>query len=258
MARCVCLFLSVLLIFSPHSRAFGDDLVTVYTENLPPYNYLSKAGKVVGISTRQVRMIMDRTGLNYTIKVQPWARAKRNAEMEPNALLFSVVKSPERTPLFDWIVPLVAESSYLYGRIDDTRTVTLQAIRAGEFTAVCASDGSACKFLINFGFPESSLLQITSTGQTLETFKIMMSGRADFAAYTVLAVKSAPFGTHGFAPRFQLRGNTTLYLVASVRVDIGIRDTVRQAYHDLQKEGFLLRPFTPKAPLHLKAKGFED
>ncbi|MBL4788997.1 MAG: transporter substrate-binding domain-containing protein [Kordiimonadaceae bacterium] len=227
--------------------------VVIYTENLPPYNYPDKTGKVVGVSTRQVRMIMEKAGLSYVIKVQPWARAQRNAETEPNTLLYSMVKSDARTPLFDWIVPLVAEPSYLFGRSDDPRVVNAETIRAGKFTAVCAADGRTCSFLTNIGFPEGSLLKITSTGQTLETFKLMMSGRADFAAYTFAAVKSAPFGTSGFEARYQLPTLTTLYLTAGLHVDLGLRDKIRQAYQDLQKEGFLLHPFTPTAPPTLKS-----
>lgn len=76
--------------------------IRVVTEEWSPYNY-SEDGEVKGMVTEIVRAVLDRAGLDYTIEALPWARAYELAQTEPDVLIYSIFKLPNRTPLFKWI-----------------------------------------------------------------------------------------------------------------------------------------------------------
>jgi polar amino acid transport system substrate-binding protein len=76
---------------------------------LPPFNFTDKTGQVRGISTDILITILNRAGIkaDYNdIESLPWLRAHKIAEKEPNAILYSVARTPRREKLFQWIGPI--------------------------------------------------------------------------------------------------------------------------------------------------------
>ncbi len=76
--------------------------IRVVTEDWSPYNY-TEDGEIKGMATEVVRAVLDRAGLDYTIETLPWARAYKLAQTEPDVLIYSILKLPNRAPLFKWI-----------------------------------------------------------------------------------------------------------------------------------------------------------
>ena len=56
----------------------------VVTEQYPPYNY-EEDGQVKGVGTEVVEEVLKEAGIDYNIKVLPWARALKKAETENTA-----------------------------------------------------------------------------------------------------------------------------------------------------------------------------
>lgn len=77
----------------------------VVTENWRPYNYLENK-EVKGVSTNIVKQVLDRSGIKYTIKVYPWARAYKMAQKNRNVLIYSIIRIAPREKLFKWVRPL--------------------------------------------------------------------------------------------------------------------------------------------------------
>ena len=75
----------------------------VVTESWPPF--IISGQDVSGIDTDRVRKILNDTGINYTIKIYPWARSYYLATNKPNVLIYSIHKSKQREPLFHWYCP---------------------------------------------------------------------------------------------------------------------------------------------------------
>lgn len=75
------------------------------TESFPPFNYL-KDGEIVGRSTELVRAALDDAGVDYEMRIMPWARAFRMGEHEPMTCVFSTAHTPARHDRFQWIEPL--------------------------------------------------------------------------------------------------------------------------------------------------------
>lgn len=78
----------------------------VYTESSPPYHYLNENSEVSGSSTQKVKAILERAGATAEFKLVPWARAYRSVERQPQSLIYSLAKTPQREALFHWIAPV--------------------------------------------------------------------------------------------------------------------------------------------------------
>lgn len=92
--------------------------LTILTEALPPDSMLASGGKVVGIGSDRVREVMVRSGVAFTIALQPWKRAYTAALERPGTCVFSTTRLPEREKLFKWVGPTDSGEWVLLGRAD--------------------------------------------------------------------------------------------------------------------------------------------
>ena len=96
MKYCLITFLCLITVYATAKP------IVIYTEEFPPFNYTVN-GKLVGLSTEIVLGTMALTDLEYEVRVVPWSRAFGQAQLEPNALIFSITRLPIREDLFRWI-----------------------------------------------------------------------------------------------------------------------------------------------------------
>ena len=97
--------------------------LTILTEHAPPASMLDNGnaggeGTVIGNASDKVREVMARTGVSFTMEIQPWKRAYMAAQDRPDTCVFSTTRLPEREGLFKWIGPLEAADWVLLGRAD--------------------------------------------------------------------------------------------------------------------------------------------
>ncbi len=83
------------------------------TENFPPLNFINE-GKLRGPSVEIAQSIMKTIGLKDDIKLYPWARGYMLAQKKANAVLFSMVRSPEREGLFKWVGPIAKKKAVFF------------------------------------------------------------------------------------------------------------------------------------------------
>lgn len=112
LARCLGLSTSLAVFATP---ALAEPL-QLLTESYPPYNY-QEDGVLKGISVDLLKAVMEDAGVDYTMKVQPWARAYGLALNTPGHCVFSTVHTPERDQLFEWVEPLFTTEAYLVRRV---------------------------------------------------------------------------------------------------------------------------------------------
>lgn len=103
LAKSLFSFLTTLVIFFP---VYAANL-KVLTELSPPYQTIVN-GEVTGTATQQVTQILLRAGLVGEFHMYPWSRAYQQALTEPNTLIYSMAKTPEREALFHWLAPVVS------------------------------------------------------------------------------------------------------------------------------------------------------
>jgi len=219
-------------------EAMPETLV-VYTENYPPYNFAAADGTVVGKATESVRQILDESGIDYSIRLLPWARTMHFAQSQENALIYSLTWTPKRDPQFDWLAPLAESNFYLHARADDMRIFTPQTIASGTYSGTCVANDLGCEFFLWVGMPPKKIIPIhkSLTGD----FQMVIAGRADLYISDITA-NNRLRKSHGYDPALtkpvmRLEGKTGFYLAAGTQVSKAVRDKVKAAHQHLKAQG---------------------
>lgn len=185
LVRFLCLFM--LLYFG---RVAGVNAVTIQitTENWPPNNYLGPDDQVVGYATEKVRQIFDSAGIDYTIKVYPWARAYRLARNEKNTAIYSIFRSKEREPMFQWVCPLIKSQRLYFFRLKKRTDIELKTLEdAKRYHITTARDEFDHQFLLENGFVEQQHFVLSS--DDINNIKKLLQGRADLVISTPRTIK---------------------------------------------------------------------
>lgn len=90
--------------------------IKVFTEHMPPYNYSNEQGTPTGFCTDLVREIFNRSNITLVedISLVPWARGYNFLENKSDVMLFSMTRSAEREPKFQWVGPLAKRTIWLW------------------------------------------------------------------------------------------------------------------------------------------------
>lgn len=211
----------------------------IYTENYPPYNYLDEHGQIVGFATEKVNQVMEASGLRYEMRLVPWARALHFAETSPDALIFSMTRTPARETRYDWLVPLAESNFYLFTRADDPRPVTRSALRAGVFIGSCVSNDLGCELLSWVGVPPNNIVRVRDNNSG--DFRMVLAGRADVYISDINANRrfreAEGYDLNVTKPAMKLDDRSGLYLAGGLLVPQDQRDAVRAAYDRLMQAG---------------------
>jgi len=104
----------------------------IITEELAPYNFMSKEGEITGQSTEVVREILTRLGQEVEIQLMPWNKGYVLALSKPDVILYSTFRTAERENLFNWVGPIASDEMFFYARkgsdiiirsLENTKTV---------------------------------------------------------------------------------------------------------------------------------------
>lgn len=120
MKRFFCISLVALLVCLT-TLAAATSPVRIVTEDFPPYNYQGD-GQVKGLSTEVVQAVLDQLELKVPFEFYPWARSYYIAQKQPNVLIFSIARIPEREDLFHWVGSIAPYRTSLYKLRADKET----------------------------------------------------------------------------------------------------------------------------------------
>ena len=111
--KSVACVIGILMALCLASVRADEPQLQIMTEDFPPFNYLEE-GKLVGVGPEIVHALMVRMDLPGEIRVMGWKRAYNMTLNEPNKVLFSMARIPEREGKFQWVGPLMSVTDYLY------------------------------------------------------------------------------------------------------------------------------------------------
>lgn len=161
--------------------AQADPATVVYTLDYPPLVVVEdRAASDKGLATRVLRSAAKRAELALDIQVVPWVRAQKSTLDGTGELLYPVIRTAAREPLYEWVGP-VARIDYQLFRLRSAQTVTVPAsiddfpkhrvglVRADPVTAMLLAKGLHVKD------------EATSIAQLI---KMLLGDRIDFIAAT--------------------------------------------------------------------------
>lgn len=133
-------------------RAAGPVVeLSALTEQLPPLN-MEAEGRVTGFSSELLDLIAADAGIHVRKQVLPWARAYDRALRNPDVILYSLVRTPERESLFRWVGPISPRRIVLYRWADRTDIVLKNLDDARPYRIGSTLESASTKLLEKLGF----------------------------------------------------------------------------------------------------------
>ncbi|MFB2550637.1 substrate-binding periplasmic protein [Ensifer soli] len=167
------------------------------TEEYPPYNFSGPEGPS-GIAVEQVRLMMERAGIDYGIEIMPWARAFADAGRDAGTCVFTTRHDAERHARFKWVEPLLVDRMIMIRRAGTAiAPETLEAAKA--FTIGTQRDDTSASFLEENGFPHLDY----AASMTL-TLKKLVAGRIDLMMTSLKTYEKLHAEGHAIEPALAL------------------------------------------------------
>lgn len=157
------------------------------TESWPPYNYIDDFGDLTGSATLRVRKLLKTQGIPHEIKLLPWKRAYQIALSQPNVLIYTLIRSPEREKLFHWFCPIAEpEAHYLY-KLKGNNKVKVNSLQdARQYSVAVIENSFTYQRLKDLGFNDS---QLDASAYHEVNVKKFLNGRTDLIILTQPSMK---------------------------------------------------------------------
>jgi len=216
--------------------------LTVLVSNWAPYNFV-KNDKIVGISTDLVKAALERANVKSQFLVYPFKRALYTVKQDPNVMMITVARVPERENMFRWIGPLHPRTVYLY-KLKSRTDIQINSVEdIQKYKTSVLLGGSVEQFFKTQGFSEQADYFMTSTSTQL--LKILFKGRADLIpgdpldlAFQLRNMK------HDFSElehAYQLSDEGGYYMIANKNVSNELVYRIQAALDQLLAEGINYR-----------------
>ena len=158
--------------------------ISVVSE-VTPYSYASD-GVTPGPATDLVQLTLERAGIAAQLGVYPWARAYDMALHAPNVLIYLLVRTPEREPLFQWVAEVLPLQHHLYRLSDRPEVAVARLDDARHYAIGVIRDDVRHRYLAQHGF---TMLTVASRRE--DNFLRLLRRQVDLLAMTdVDAVES--------------------------------------------------------------------
>ena len=146
--------------------------IHIVTEILPPWQ-TQHDNKIGGIATQVVKATLKEVGVDYDIKVYPWVRAYNLALQKENVLIYSIVRTQAREPLFKWVgvIGSIREHFYRHAARHDIQLQELNDAR--NYAVVAPRQDFRHQFLKKHNF---KFYLVNNQAQAL---KMLVAGRGD-------------------------------------------------------------------------------
>jgi polar amino acid transport system substrate-binding protein len=222
-------------------RAFADDS--------PPYNFLD-GGVATGLSSDFLRVLCREAELTCAIEIVPWARAYYRALTDPDTLVFTATRTPEREASFLWLGPILPRSEWVYGLADGPTLGDLAALRQHRVGVIYQD--AVIADLLRAGVPQASL---DMAPNALTNTKKLLARRVDFVVGTDLGMawELRQLGADAGVLRrvVPVSQEGAYYYALNPRTDPALVERLRQAFDRLERRHLreaLVRDYGGAAP----------
>lgn len=212
--------------------------INLYTENYGDFNY-SLDGRdfahfgddIGGESTEVVKLMFDRAGVDYRMRLRAWSVSYERALERPNHGVFSTGRTEFREELFEWIGPVGQYSWILLKRTGNPLTVNsledIRNLRIGGYQG-----DAATTYLENQGFNVSALPNESLNAQRLAQNQIDVWVTSDVNGFKIAEETGFPDVEEAFRIR-----TVGLYLAMNPQTEPEILSRLHAAYNELIASG---------------------
>lgn len=201
--------------------------------------------RATGYGRELIGKLMQDAGLSYTLEPQPFARALKTLEMQPNAVLFPMLRTPERESKYQWVGLMAKRNYYLY-RLDSRKDISIQSLDDARQYRIGVMRGDVrTDYLRVQGFTEGTDKGLEVVNVAFSLLKMQQAGRIDLIVFSDeglrLACEEAKLSCDSFIPAFRLDMVGNLWPAASPEMPPALLASLRKAFQKQEDSGYLAK-----------------
>jgi len=222
----------------------AEEQLTIWAENYPPFGY-EEGGEIRGLSTDVTREMLKRTDIKVkSWRIASWKDAYANTLKQPNSLLYTVVRKPDRENKFHWIGPIADRTIYLYKLVENPNNEiknlqSLEDVKRYGYVVGAVSKTAAAERYRNKGI---RLETVTNYYQNILKLHL---GRIDLASaveYNLeYLVKKHDLELGAFVKALMDDNSKKYYVVVNLKADPNIVQQLQKAFKTINDDGTLSR-----------------
>lgn len=204
----------------------------------PPSSYVDENGKLTGFSVDVVREIQHRISNDDPIELVPEIRALVTASREPNVVLLSVSRTPDRENQYHWITLLVRKPWVFYTK--KNAGIVLKSISdARQLGTIGVTRGVRSAYLEKLGFKN-----LETVSNNWQNIKKLFAGRIQALYYEPQGMATEcqrlgiPFSEF---KELLITNYSGVYLVMSEGTEPDIVKNWKNAAQDMKDDGTFQR-----------------
>jgi polar amino acid transport system substrate-binding protein len=234
------LFLSLLMLVATSAAA---QKLRVITEEWPPFNH-TENGHPSGLAVEMTQALLKDSGLSADIEFFPWNRAYAMGLKDPNTLIFTLGRNPEREARFNWLFKVSKREMWLF-RLSERIDIKVENLESAKKYIVGSGtmEDVSTQELIKRGFVVGKNLDLVN-GSDADKRNIakLQAGRMDLLAANPLSLayasKAMQMPFNRFAPVLRLSGDDAGYWVAlSLNSDSALLQKLKDSAKRLDEGG---------------------
>lgn len=170
-SRCASMICAAILA-TPCAMTQAETLQVVTEDS--SYSYLEN-GKVAGSASVIVEQTLALAGItDYRMTLYPWARAYDMARLEPNVMIFPIIRSAGREALFKWVGELDQVTPVFY-KLRERRDVVVKELPdAMRYSVGVVRDDARQQYLDSKGFTK-----VVVSANNLDNLRKLVSGQLE-------------------------------------------------------------------------------
>jgi polar amino acid transport system substrate-binding protein len=212
--------------------------LTAVTESLPPLNY-EENGIVTGYATELLQATVQTAKIKTRIDLLPWARAYQTVLAQPNTLIYSITRNPERESLFEWIGPISPRQIFLY-KLRERKDVSVKTLTdATNYQIGLVREMAASKDFVKLSGIAENKVDYAPTVES--NMKKLFLRRVDLivsqdwsAAFLAKSLNRKP---EELEPVLLLNATHSYYFALNKQSDPALVAKLRAAFDTVQKSG---------------------
>lgn len=232
------LFALFMLAATSLCSAASPPALILLDENHPPFSYHDAEGNAQGLSLELCRLLVTELQWPTKIELSSWARVESRLKAGEPVLIGAMMKTPERTPHYQWLLQLFAQENLIYRlreRRDELPVQTLNDLNRYRIGTVARS--GSYQQLLQVGVQAAN---IDTVNHGLQNLDKLLRQRIDFM--TAQPAMMHYFARHHrvefsrFEPALTLADSSEFYLSANLSAPAVWGEQLRTAWRQLERQ----------------------
>ncbi len=218
---------------------YAEAPIVIAINIIPPY-VSQKDEALMGVIPEITRIVAEKAGLPYAIRIYPWARIYKMGLEDERILIPTIFRTPEREKSFKWVGAVLPLKLWMF-KLKKRSDIHIDGIEAAKSYQIGGEhEDASTQYLIRQGFIPGKNLTALTRGKQLA--QMLNSGRLDLVVAEELNfqfwIRELGLNLSDFEKVYFLDAvPAQLHLAFSRRTDDATVEKYQKALNEIKKDG---------------------